>query len=190
MSASKEIPSVFNPTKRQKSFQPNDIGPHNCFLSPMKTKIRTGRRFRHFFNSGLNLNSRVRNVNSSLFISALSSWFKNYIFYYYSQANCISRGKSNPLTPLVVLLPPCFSALNTWRTVLQQCSGSMTFWCGSADPCLWLMDPDPDPAIFVIGLQDDSKNLFKKIVFCLLLFEGTYLHNFPKIKIQKEVTKQ
>jgi hypothetical protein len=34
----------------------------------------------------------------------------------------------------------------------------MTFWCGSgsADPCLWLMDPEanPDPAIFVIGLQD------------------------------------
>ncbi len=31
---------------------------------------------------------------------------------------------------------------------LGQCSGSMTFWCGSgsgpADPCLWLMDPDPD----------------------------------------------
>ncbi len=35
----------------------------------------------------------------------------------------------------------------------NQCCGSMTFWCGfgsgSADPCLWLMDPDadPDPAI-------------------------------------------
>ncbi len=28
-----------------------------------------------------------------------------------------------------------------------QCCGSMTFWCGSgsADPCLWPMDPDPDP---------------------------------------------
>ncbi len=29
-----------------------------------------------------------------------------------------------------------------------QCCGSMTFWggsgSGSADPCLWLMDPDPD----------------------------------------------
>ncbi len=30
---------------------------------------------------------------------------------------------------------------------LKQCSGSMTFWCGSgsADPCLWLIDPDPEP---------------------------------------------
>jgi hypothetical protein len=28
-----------------------------------------------------------------------------------------------------------------------------------ADPCLLLMDPDPDPAIFVIELQDVSKKL-------------------------------
>ncbi len=29
----------------------------------------------------------------------------------------------------------------------RQCCGSMTFWCGSgsADPCLWLMNPDADP---------------------------------------------
>jgi hypothetical protein len=27
--------------------------------------------------------------------------------------------------------------------------------CG---PCLWLMDPDPDPAIFVIDLQEGNKN--------------------------------
>ena len=42
---------------------------------------------------------------------------------------------------------------------LCQCCGSMTFWCGSgsADPCRWLMDPDP--AIFVIDLQDASKKL-------------------------------
>ncbi len=40
-----------------------------------------------------------------------------------------------------------------------QCWGSMTFWCGSgsADPCLWLMDPDP--AIFFIDLQDANKKL-------------------------------
>jgi hypothetical protein len=43
----------------------------------------------------------------------------------------------------------------------KQCSGSMTFWCGSgsADLCLWIMDPDPDPAIFVIDLQDANKKL-------------------------------
>ncbi len=30
-------------------------------------------------------------------------------------------------------------------------------------------DSDPDPAIFVIDLQEDKKTIF----FCLILFEGT-----------------
>ncbi len=36
--------------------------------------------------------------------------------------------------------------MNTIFIWIHQCSGSMTFWCGSgsADPCLWLMDPDQD----------------------------------------------
>ncbi len=50
----------------------------------------------------------------------------------------------------------------TWLGITwYQCCGSMTFWVGSgsgsADPCLWLMDPDP--SIFVIDLQDASKKL-------------------------------
>jgi hypothetical protein len=50
----------------------------------------------------------------------------------------------------------------------KQCSGYMTFWCGSgsADPCLLLMDPDP--AIFVIDLQDASK---KQIFYTIFLFD-------------------
>ncbi len=58
----------------------------------------------------------------------------------------------------------------------QQCSGSMTFWCGSgsADPCCSLMDPDsdpdadadPDPSIFIIDLQDaNKKRIFIKKSF-------------------------
>jgi hypothetical protein len=48
-------------------------------------------------------------------------------------------------------------------------------------------DPDPDPAIFVINLQDANKKLIKKKFFCLLLFEGTpNLHHFLKINGQKE----
>ncbi len=47
--------------------------------------------------------------------------------------------------------------------LVVQCSGSMTFWCGSGsgDPCLWLMDPDLDPDLdlFVIDLQDANKKL-------------------------------
>ncbi len=71
---------------------------------------------------------------------------------------------------------------------LLQCCGSMTFWSGSgsgsADPCLWLMDPDP--AFFVIDLQDASKKLiFNTIFFCLLLFKGKFT-SFFKIKCQKE----
>ncbi len=36
---------------------------------------------------------------------------------------------------------------NRYKNCFAQCSGSITFWCGSrsADPCLWLMNPDPDP---------------------------------------------
>ncbi len=31
--------------------------------------------------------------------------------------------------------------------------GSMTYWCGSGSgPCLWQMDPDPDPAVVYVDL--------------------------------------
>jgi hypothetical protein len=46
---------------------------------------------------------------------------------------------------------------------------------------------DPDPAIFVIDLQDASKKL-KHNFFCLLLFEGTFT-SFFKDKKAKRVTK-
>ncbi len=35
-------------------------------------------------------------------------------------------------------------------------------------------DADPDPAIFIIDLQDANKKLVEKKFFCLLLFEGTF----------------
>jgi len=46
------------------------------------------------------------------------------------------------------------------------------------------MDPDPDPAIFVIDLQDAIKKIILKISFSAyyLLFEGTF------IKSQKVVS--
>jgi hypothetical protein len=56
-----------------------------------------------------------------------------------------------------------------------QCCGSMSCWCGSgsgsgyADSCLLLLDSDPDPAIFVVSLQD------------ALLFEGTFF-KYKKVK--------
>ncbi len=69
-----------------------------------------------------------------------------------------------------------------------QCSGSMTFWCGSgsgsAYPFLWLMDPDP--AIFVIDLQDPSKKLICNTILSACYFLKVHLHYFLKIKSQKE----
>jgi hypothetical protein len=53
------------------------------------------------------------------------------------------------------------------------------------DPNLWLMNPDPDPAIFVIDLQDANKSLFFKKFFCLLLFEGTFTSFFKDKKSKR-----
>jgi hypothetical protein len=42
------------------------------------------------------------------------------------------------------------------------------------------MDPDlaPDPAIYVLDLQDANKNFLSSKFFCLLLFEGTFTSFF------------
>jgi hypothetical protein len=73
-----------------------------------------------------------------------------------------------------------------WRlfTSWYQCSGSVTFLCGpgSADPCLRLMDPDP--AIFVIYLQDANKKLVRKR-FSAYYFLKVHLHQFSKIKAKR-----
>jgi hypothetical protein len=46
---------------------------------------------------------------------------------------------------------------------------------------------DPDPAIFVIGLQDASKNyLIFLQIFSPFYFLKLHLHHFSKIKSQKE----
>jgi hypothetical protein len=56
----------------------------------------------------------------------------------------------------------CVLKVLFWR----QCWGSVTFWCGSgsADPYLWLMDPDPyptlDPTSFFSDFKDAKKNIF------------------------------
>jgi hypothetical protein len=48
------------------------------------------------------------------------------------------------------------------------------------------MDPDPDPAIFVIDLQDPNKKTnFSKKHFCLLLFEGTFTSFFKDKKFKR-----
>ncbi len=66
------------------------------------------------------------------------------------------------------------------RLALGSVGGLVPCWygSGSADPCLSLMDPDPDPAIFVTDLQDANKKLFFSKFFCSLLFEGTFTSFF------------
>jgi hypothetical protein len=71
----------------------------------------------------------------------------------------------------------------------RQCCGSMTFWCGSGDPRLRQMDPDPDadPAIFVRTFKMPTKNKFLKKSFLAYHFLKVHLHHFQKIKSQKAV---
>ncbi len=63
--------------------------------------------------------------------------------------------------PIKVSFTVCWVGFEFKMLNCLQCSRSMTFLCGSgsgsANPCLWIMDPDPDPAIFVIDLQDANK---------------------------------
>jgi hypothetical protein len=49
------------------------------------------------------------------------------------------------------------------------------------------LDPDsePDPAIFVIDLQDNNKKLILKKYVCLLLFEGTFTSFFNDKKSKR-----
>jgi hypothetical protein len=48
------------------------------------------------------------------------------------------------------------------------------------------MDPDPDPAIFIIELQDANKKLmFLTKFFCLLLFEGIFTSSFKGKKSKR-----
>jgi hypothetical protein len=48
------------------------------------------------------------------------------------------------------------------------------------------MDPDPDPVIFVIDLQDANKKIiyFKNLLLIILLFEGAFT-SFFKNKSRK-----
>jgi hypothetical protein len=45
---------------------------------------------------------------------------------------------------------------------------------------------DPDPAIFVIDLQDASKKLFFNTIFSAYYFLKIHLHHLSKMKSQKE----
>jgi hypothetical protein len=88
---------------------------------------------------------------------------------------------------------------NGFPLPLMQCCGSMTFWCGSrsgsrsADPCLWLRDPDADPypSIFIIDLQDANKKLiFKKKFSCIPYRYSSELRSLLQLSIVLSVWKK
>jgi hypothetical protein len=74
--------------------------------------------------------------------------------------------------------------------LLKHYCRSVTFWHGSgsdsADPCLWLTDPDP-----AMSLTFKAPT---KTIICLSFsadyFLKVHLNNFSKIKSDQEVTKQ
>ena len=77
-----------------------------------------------------------------------------------------------------------------------QCCGSMTFWggsgSGSADPCLCLMDPDPESGSCYFRhwpWRCQQKTNFLTQFFLLLTFWRYILHFFSKIKSQKDSQK-
>ncbi len=73
-----------------------------------------------------------------------------------------------------------------WRYRYLQCCRSMTFWSGSgsgsADPCLWLLDPDPGSG-FCYFRHWPSRCQQKTIVYFIFstcYFLKVYLHNFQR----------
>ncbi len=71
----------------------------------------------------------------------------------------------------------------------------MPFWggsgSGSADPCLWLMDPDSDPDSGSCYFRHwpsrcQQKTNFLTQFFLLITFFKVHLHHLSKIKSQKE----
>ncbi len=70
----------------------------------------------------------------------------------------------------------------------------MTFWggsgSGSADPCLWQTDPDPDPGSRSCYFRHWPSRCQKEknfhTIFSTYYFLKLHLHHFSKIKSQKE----
>ncbi len=71
----------------------------------------------------------------------------------------------------------------------NQCCGSMTFWCGSGSGGSMPLTNGSGSCYFRLWPQDDNKKQFF-LNFSAYYFLKVHLHNFSKVKSQKEVTKQ
>jgi hypothetical protein len=75
----------------------------------------------------------------------------------------VSPPQENTRQRLVCCESLCqFNLKGTNILTSMQCSGSVTFWyrSGSADPYHGLMDPDPEPALFVSDLYYANIKVF------------------------------
>jgi hypothetical protein len=102
-----------------------------------------------------NVSSVVFILSSLVPIRNISFLWLFYTFVLFNLKNEKSeRGGGHQLTINAYRLSPYVRTGIVKIVCAKQCCGSITFWrgFGSADPCLWLMDPDP--AIFFIDLQD------------------------------------
>ncbi len=127
--------------------------------------------------------------------------FFDYILVCWSYENVKNFLALLNLTKSVIVVHPTVQLVTKWiernirikkfvRQISQDSLGIIKkfmkcswYGSGSADPCLWLMDPDPDPAMFVIDIQDGNKKLISKKFFCLLLLEeGTFTSFFKDKK--------
>ncbi len=90
-----------------------------------------------------------------------------------------------------VLASPSFTEVSL--PSIQFC-GTLTFWCGSgsADPCLWLMDPDPGSGScyfrHCLSRCQQKTNFSTQYEFFLLITFWRY-PSFFKDKKKKRVTK-
>ncbi len=71
------------------------------------------------------------------------------------------------------------------RVTKLQCCVSMAFWCGSGSADLYRCLMDPDPAIYVIDLQDATKKLIFLKKDSAYYFLKVHLHHFLKMSHKK-----
>ncbi len=99
---------------------------------------------------------------------------------------CMGWGEGRKPHQLVGVSSTAFNYLHNAEVIRpvhcicwSQCSGSMTFWCGSgsgfADPSIWLTDPDPDLLFSSLTFKIPTKNCFLKSFFAYYFWRYIYI---------------
>ncbi len=104
--------------------------------------------------------------------------------FYFSDVQIVLNTLLGPVERNIFSYPrhaflPGFEAVGVLHTD-GQCFGSMPFW--------WIMDmdADPDPALFIIDLQDANKKIMFFLNFLAYYFSKVHLHHFSRKKVIKK----